>query len=124
MLLAEDSEVVQKVATGMLKRLGIEVDLVTNGRQAVHAASEGRHDLILMDIHMPEVNGLDATRQIRAALPKHTQPWIVAMTASATREDRERCLEAGMDDYITKPFRVQVLRDVFERCRGPRPGSS
>ncbi len=116
-LLAEDSVVVQKVALGMLARLGLSVVLARNGREAIEKCCEERPALVFMDIHMPEFSGLGATQAIRGALPPEEQPWIIAMTASATREDRERCLAAGMDDYITKPFRVQTLVEVLERCQ-------
>ncbi|MCA9716696.1 MAG: response regulator, partial [Myxococcales bacterium] len=116
-LLVEDSKVVQKVALGMLSRLGLRAELARDGREAVERCVLERPALVFMDIHMPELNGLDATKQIRERVPKHEQPWIIAMTASATREDRDRCLAAGMDDFIAKPFRVQTLVEVLERCQ-------
>ena len=116
-LLAEDNGVNQKVALRILQRLGYSADAVANGAEAVAAvvdrAGRGRpYDLVLMDIQMPELDGLDATRQIRAA--DVVQPRIVALTANAMRGDREACLDAGADDYLAKPIKMESLRDVLE----------
>ena len=116
-LLAEDNGVNQKVALRILQRLGYTADVVANGAEAVAAvrdrAGRGRpYDLVLMDIQMPELDGLDATRQIRAA--DVVQPRIVALTANAMRGDREACLDAGADDYLAKPIKMESLRDVLE----------
>jgi CheY-like chemotaxis protein len=89
--------------------------VVSNGKEAVNAATLLPYDLILMDVLMPEMDGLDATRQIRERLPKERQPRIVAMTANALSGDRERCLAAGMDDYISKPVLLDELARVIQR---------
>ena len=114
-LLAEDNLLNQKLAIRLLERMGLGTDVVNNGLEAVVAASgQGPYDVILMDVEMPELDGLEATRRIRAAdrLPR---PWIVAMTASAMEGDRETCLAAGMDDYITKPVRPELLRAALSQ---------
>src|SRR5687768_974108 len=101
----------------LLERLSQTADIVSNGVEAVKAATQLPYDLILMDVLMPEMDGLDATREIRAKLPKHQQPRIVAMTANALTGDRERCLAAGMDDYISKPVQLEELAKVMQRRR-------
>jgi CheY-like chemotaxis protein len=120
-LVAEDNPVNQRVALAMLDRLGQKADVVADGREAVEAAKRGAYDVILMDVLMPEMDGLEATRQIRATLPKERQPRIVAMTANAMTGDRERCLEAGMNSFISKPISIQRLADTLLRVSpGPR----
>ncbi len=96
-------------------------DVVSNGIEAVNAATHLPYDLILMDVLMPEMDGLDATRLIRERLPRARQPRIVAMTANALSGDRERCLAAGMDDYISKPIQLPELAKVIERNRPGAP---
>jgi len=108
-LLAEDNLVNQMVAVAMLARLGYDVDVANNGRLAVEALEQTPYDLIFMDMQMPEMDGLEATRLIRDRWKGSDGPRIVAMTANATEEDRKRCFEAGMDDYVSKPFRVSDL---------------
>lgn len=114
-LLAEDNVVNQRMAQLLLERLSQTADIVSNGVEAVKAATQLPYDLILMDVLMPEMDGLDATRAIRAQLPKDQQPRIVAMTANALTGDRERCLAAGMDDYISKPVQLDELAKVLRR---------
>jgi signal transduction histidine kinase/DNA-binding response OmpR family regulator len=114
-LLAEDNVVNQRMAQLLLERLSQTADIVSNGAEAVKAATQLPYDLILMDVLMPEMDGLDATREIRAKLPKDQQPRIVAMTANALTGDRERCLAAGMDDYISKPVQLDELAKVLRR---------
>jgi signal transduction histidine kinase/DNA-binding response OmpR family regulator len=114
-LLAEDNVVNQRMAQLLLERLSQTADIVSNGVEAVKAATQLPYDLILMDVLMPEMDGLDATREIRARLPKDQQPRIVAMTANALTGDRERCLAAGMDDYISKPVQLDELAKVLRR---------
>ncbi len=103
-LVAEDNVVNSKVLRAMLKRLGYEADVVANGREAVAAVFNGSYDVVLMDVQMPVVDGLQATRIITKEVPKEVRPRIVALTATATADDRRRCLAAGMDDYATKPL--------------------
>ncbi|MGV3495037.1 MAG: response regulator [Ramlibacter sp.] len=118
-LVADDNPVNLKVACAMLMKLGYEVRTATDGREAVeavaHAAAHGdRIDAILMDVNMPDVDGLQATRQIQAARGRAAPP-IIAVTAAASAEDRARCMEAGMDDYLTKPLQVAALAQALER---------
>ena len=114
-LLAEDNRVNQIVALRSLERLGHQVTMVDNGREAVRVAGEGGFDLVLMDVQMPEMDGLEATARIRrneAKVAGRRLP-IIAMTANALKGDKERCLSAGMDDYISKPFTLQGLVDIL-----------
>ncbi|MDN3521686.1 response regulator [Halomonas ramblicola] len=135
-LLVEDGLTNQKVAIDLLTQRGHDVELACNGVEALEAIAREAFDVVLMDIHMPVMDGLAATREIRrreAASGAHSR--VVAMTASATREDRERCLAAGMDDYVTKPFRAAELYRAVEASpheatlaslapRSPAAGSS
>jgi CheY-like chemotaxis protein len=107
-LLAEDNVVNQKVALLILNKLGYEADVAANGIEVLDALQRQPYDLILMDVQMPEMDGLEATRQIRASLLSR-QPRIIAMTAYAMQGDRAQCIAAGMDDYISKPMRAQDL---------------
>ncbi|MEJ2087696.1 MAG: response regulator [Gammaproteobacteria bacterium] len=114
-LLAEDSLINQRVALGLLNRWGHEVDVVADGRDAVAALADHDYDLVLMDVHMPEVDGQEATAIVRrkeAESGRHTP--IIAMTASAMKGDRERFLAAGMDEYVSKPFEPDALRTLIE----------
>lgn len=112
-LLAEDNEVNQKVALRMLTRLGYEADLVTNGAEALRAVEAVRYDLILMDLHMPLMGGVEATIAIRKK-NLLVQPVIVALTASATSTDRDLCFRAGMNGYLCKPISIDQLRDTLQ----------
>jgi CheY-like chemotaxis protein len=114
-LLAEDNAVNQKVGQLMLRKLGHHVDIVGNGREALDAVRRRSYDVVLMDIHMPEMDGIDATRRIRNEVPAERQPFIVAVTASALIADRDACAAAGMDDYLPKPVRAEELADVLDR---------
>ena len=114
-MLAEDSAVNQKLATVLLELQGHAVSLANNGREALEKLQQQPFDLVLMDVQMPELDGLEATRQIRAREPAEEHIPIVAMTAHAMQGDRERCLDVGMDDYLSKPVRAQELREVLER---------
>jgi CheY-like chemotaxis protein len=111
-LVAEDDPVNQKVIGRMLEKCGQTVALVSDGLQAVEAAGTKPYKLILMDVHMPNLDGLEATRRIRAAGNKVS---IVALTADALVGDRQKCLEAGMDEYLSKPVRLDDLRKTIER---------
>ena len=108
-LVVEDNAVNQKLALRLLAGMGYEADLAANGREAVEAVDRRRYDLVLMDVQMPEMDGLEATRRIAERVSPAERPRIVAMTANAMDGDRERCLEAGMDGYIAKPIRSEEL---------------
>jgi CheY-like chemotaxis protein/anti-sigma regulatory factor (Ser/Thr protein kinase) len=112
-LLAEDNVVNQKLAMRLLQQMGYRADLASNGVEAVESVERQAYDVVLMDVQMPELDGLDATRRIRALGPAHTGLRIVAMTANAMQGDREMCMEAGMDDYLTKPIRVERLVEAL-----------
>jgi PAS domain S-box-containing protein len=109
-LLVEDNLVNQKVAVRFLQRLGYTADCVANGLEAVAAVSKRNYHLILMDVQMPEMDGYEATRAIRAAWSGGPKPVIIALTANAMQGDRALCLEAGMDDYITKPVKIDAIQ--------------
>jgi CheY-like chemotaxis protein len=111
-LLAEDNVVNQKLAMRLLQQMGYRADLASNGIEAIESVQRQAYDVVLMDVQMPELDGLDATRRI-CALMAARRPRIVAMTANAMQGDREMCLEAGMDDYLTKPIRVDRLVEVL-----------
>ena len=108
-LLVEDNIVNQKLALRLLASMGYQADLATNGLEAIEAVEREPYDLVLMDVQMPEMDGLEATRRIVEEIPIERRPWIVAMTANAMDGDREACLEAGMNGYISKPIRVDEL---------------
>jgi signal transduction histidine kinase/FixJ family two-component response regulator len=108
-LLAEDHPVNRKVMLSMLEHLGYRADLAINGSEVLEALERQPYDVILMDVQMPEMDGLAATHRIRRELPGDRQPWIIALTAHALSGDRERCLAAGMDDYLGKPVQIADL---------------
>jgi signal transduction histidine kinase/CheY-like chemotaxis protein len=115
-LLAEDNAVNQKVALAILGRMGYRADVAGNGLEAIEALRRQVYDLVLMDVQMPEMDGLEAARRICQEWPQDKRPRLIAMTAGAMEGDREKCLEAGMDDYISKPVRVEALQAGLERC--------
>ena len=108
-LLAEDNVVNQKLAMRLLSQMGYRADLASNGIEAIESVARQPYDVVLMDVQMPEMDGLEASRRITAQCQPHERPRIVAMTANAMQGDREACLAAGMDDYVTKPIRVDAL---------------
>jgi PAS domain S-box-containing protein len=114
-LLAEDNLVNQKVAVGLLGRLGYSAESVTNGREAVARALSGAYDLILMDLQMPEMDGLEASREIRKRAGGSSRLKIIALTANAMQGDKELCLAAGMDDYVAKPFKLHEMSAAIRR---------
>ena len=113
-LLAEDNIVNQKVATRFLNRLGYRVDVVANGLEVLESIYRQKYDVILMDVHMPEMDGLTATKRIVAEFRQ--KPWIIALTANAVQGDREICLAAGMQDYVSKPIQIQDLMQALEKA--------
>jgi CheY-like chemotaxis protein len=112
-LLAEDNVINQQVAVKMLQRLGHQTDVVANGAEAVDAVRRQRYDVVFMDVQMPEMDGLEATRHLRAAFPDGG-PRIIAMTANALAEDRDACLAAGMDGYVAKPITLAGLHAALD----------
>jgi CheY-like chemotaxis protein/HPt (histidine-containing phosphotransfer) domain-containing protein len=115
-LLAEDNEVNRKVALRMLKGFGYQADVAANGLEAVAAVRRQAYDVVLMDIQMPEMDGLEAARIIVSERPSADRPRIVAMSANAMREDTEAAVAAGMDDYVVKPISVPLLQAALEKC--------
>ncbi|MDX2186058.1 MAG: response regulator [Opitutaceae bacterium] len=112
-LLAEDNSVNQKLAIAILQRLGVNPDVAANGFEAVDAIQRQSYHLIFMDVNMPEMDGLEASRRIRELQNLKRQPFIVALTAGVTEEERKLCLAAGMDDFLAKPFKTEEMRDVL-----------
>ncbi|MEO0802752.1 MAG: ATP-binding protein [Cyanobacteria bacterium J06642_2] len=115
-LLAEDVPVNQKVILKILQRLGYVADVANNGREVLEAIQHQHYDVILMDVQMPKLDGLETARIIRTKTAKDNVPWIIALTANATPGDRENCLDAGMNDFISKPLRVEQLIGVLENA--------
>jgi CheY-like chemotaxis protein/HPt (histidine-containing phosphotransfer) domain-containing protein len=121
-LLAEDNAVNQKVALRLLDQLGYRADVVSNGLEALAALEERSYDAVLMDVQMPELDGLDASRRIHERWSAGRRPRIIAMTANALPEDREACYAAGMDDYVAKPIRPYELAEALGRVRPAADG--
>ena len=116
-LVADDNEVNQKLSLRLLEKLGLGADVVSNGREALEKARSQPYDLILMDIQMPIMDGFQATREIISSVPEEERPVIIAMTANVLRGEREKCIEFGMHDFISKPIRMQALQEIVERYR-------
>jgi CheY-like chemotaxis protein len=116
-LLAEDNSVNQMVALKLLDRLGYHADVAANGLQTLEALERQPYDVVLMDVQMPELDGLDASRRIHERWPVERRPRIVAMTANAMADERDACFEAGMDDYVPKPIRLEELAAALRRVR-------
>ncbi|MEO0755410.1 MAG: CHASE2 domain-containing protein [Cyanobacteria bacterium J06648_16] len=114
-LIAEDNPVNQRVAQHLLELLGYESDVVSNGHEVLESLHQQVYDVVLMDMRMPGMDGIEATRRIRNLGRRVSQPWIVAMTANAISEDRQRCLSAGMNDYLSKPIRRETLSQVLSK---------
>lgn len=114
-LVAEDNSINQKLALRLLQQLGYSAEIASNGKDVLHLVNQYRYDVILMDLHMPEMDGLEATRMIVKTIDSSIRPKIIAMTADAMSGDRERCMDAGMDDYMSKPVRLEALRDILLR---------
>ena len=115
-LLAEDNTVNQRLVLRLLARMGYRADVAGNGLEVLEALQRQSYDVILMDVQMPEMDGLETTRAIHKEFPPKQRPRIVAMTANAMEGDREECLAAGMDDYLTKPIQVKALQEALERA--------
>jgi signal transduction histidine kinase/CheY-like chemotaxis protein len=120
-LLAEDNVVNQKVAQHMLARLGYRIDIAGNGVEVLQALERQHYDVVLMDVQMPEMDGFETTQRIQAQWPVEQQPYIIAMTAYALTGDAEKCLAAGMHDYISKPVQLERLVTALEKSRLPLP---
>jgi two-component system CheB/CheR fusion protein len=112
-ILAEDNVVNQKVALFMLKKFGCHVDIANNGIQVLALLEKQTYDVILMDVQMPEMDGLTATKMIRQS--SQYQPYIIALTANALDEDQKKCLDVGMNDYLRKPIILAKLTDALEK---------
>ncbi|MGZ4279211.1 MAG: PAS domain S-box protein [Solirubrobacteraceae bacterium] len=123
-LVVEDTPINQAVAAHMLERCGFEAQVAENGRQALEALSQRTYAAVLMDCQMPELDGYETTREIRRLEQGGPRMPIIAMTANAMQGERERCLAAGMDDYLTKPLRQRTLKDTLSRWVAGRPTSS
>ena len=121
-LLAEDNEINREIACALLERLGLQPDVAEDGQSALDKVRAGSYDLVLMDVRMPRMDGLESTRRIRS-LALARQPHVVALTANAYEEDRQECLAAGMDDFLAKPYRLDDLALLVDKVRRQRePG--
>lgn len=116
-LLAEDMVINQKVALLMLKKIGYRADVVANGLEVLEALQHQAYDVVLMDVNMPEMDGLEASRRIRQTWSEDARPYIIAMTANAMQGDREACLASGMDHYISKPIQIDDLAKALSQCQ-------
>jgi CheY-like chemotaxis protein len=121
-LLAEDNVVNQKLALRLLSQMGYRADVASNGIEAIESVKRQTYDLVLMDVQMPEMDGLEASQRITSQLAADARPRIVAMTANAMAGDRERCMAAGMDDYVTKPIRVDALMEALLQAKQREDG--
>ncbi|MEM9263170.1 MAG: response regulator [Pseudomonadota bacterium] len=119
-LLAEDNKINAVLATTLIRKAGFAVDVAENGSMAIEMAAQKGYDLIFMDMHMPEMDGLEATRRIRASHSVSAETPIVALTANALPRDRRRCLDAGMDDFLAKPFEPDDLTHMVRKWREGR----
>jgi signal transduction histidine kinase/CheY-like chemotaxis protein len=116
-LVAEDNPVNQKLAVRLLDKMGYRADVANNGLEALDALQRRSYDVVLMDIHMPDMDGLETTRRIRQQFDGG--PRIIAVTADSSQGDREKCIAAGMDDYVSKPIQISLLQAALERCGNP-----
>jgi CheY-like chemotaxis protein/HPt (histidine-containing phosphotransfer) domain-containing protein len=115
LLLADDNPINQKVSLSVLHKLGYSADIANNGLEVLKALEQKAYDILFLDVQMPEMDGLEAARQICQRWPTEKRPCIIAMTGNALTGDREKCLSAGMDDYISKPVRVGDLQSALQR---------
>jgi CheY-like chemotaxis protein len=123
-LVVEDNLLNQLVAEGIVARLGYQVNIVANGVQALEALSSTTYSAVLMDCHMPIMDGFEATREIRRRQDQNSTIPIIAMTAGAMAEDRVRCLAAGMDDYVSKPIDLKALGELLRKWVRPVPATA
>jgi CheY-like chemotaxis protein len=120
-VVADDSPVNRLLFESMLRKMGyVSLRTASDGVEAVEMVERGDVDLVFMDVNMPEIDGLEATRRIRASTALKTQPVIIALTAGALPEDRERCAAAGMDDYIIKPVRIEQMQAMLATWAQPQ----
>lgn len=115
-LLAEDNPVNQKVALRILERLGYQADVATNGQEVLDMLQRQLYDIVLMDMYMPEMDGITATKAICETFHPASRPQIIALTASDDEGDRQQCLQAGMDGYIHKPICIEDLAQLLQHC--------
>ena len=116
-LIAEDNIINQKVASHLLEKFGYHPDIVANGLEALEAVARQPYDVILMDLQMPEMDGLEASRELNRLYPKDKRPRIIALTANAMKEDIERCYEAGVDDFVSKPVKPAEIANALKKCK-------
>lgn len=119
-LIAEDNEINQLVLRKIIEKRGHLVDCVGNGREAFEAVRDGAYDLLFMDVHMPKMNGFEATKLIKQSIPPDKRPYIIAVTANALRGDKEKCLNEGMDNYISKPIKSESILKLIEEYSDKR----
>ena len=122
-LLVEDNRINQSVAIRLLEHLGQEVDLAVNGSQALSMIRDQIYDLILMDVQMPEMDGLEVTQRIRHDDSLDMQPYIIGVSAAAMLEEQEACINAGMDAFVSKPLRIHGLAEAIEQFLTVREGA-
>lgn len=120
-LVAEDDLLSQKLMVQMLDRLGYAADCVSNGLEAVQAMRRQDYEAVLMDVQMPKLDGISAVRQIRQDLMKPCQPYVIALTGRALPEEQAECLQAGMNDCLIKPIRLEALSEALSRSRSIAP---
>jgi CheY-like chemotaxis protein len=114
-LVAEDNPVNQRVVTLLLERIGYSCKIASNGLEALELLMHEPYDILLLDVQMPVMDGMETARRIRDHFPPESRPWIIALTAHAMQGDREDCLTAGMDDYLTKPINSDALKAALQR---------
>ncbi|MEL6185559.1 MAG: response regulator, partial [Myxococcota bacterium] len=121
-IVAEDNPVNQKVIRGLMRSVKADVEFASNGRELLERLEERSFEVVLMDCHMPEMDGFEATAKIRQRFPGESRPQVIAVTASAMAEERDRCFEVGMDDFVAKPVSKAVLLEALGRARARRAG--
>ena len=117
-IVADDDDINQMIALRMFHNLGFQPAIAANGKEVLDLTSNGTYDLIFMDVNMPEMDGIEATKEIHQRFQQGNRPTIIAMTANAMEGDRDSCLKAGMDDYMSKPFRIDELRNILLKYGG------